>query len=125
MKLSEKLKQLQKDVILGGYERSEINDGFNRVIDHAIELEGRVNETPPGWISIKDRLPEESVDVLVWERVYLTPPIQAFWRNKSTPRWYGSRELRDSINGYCEDWELHFKPTHWMPLPSPPNQSQE
>lgn len=43
----------------------------------------------------------------------------AFWRDdrhakKPQPRWgyFGS---------YAKSDEMSFKPTHWMPLPSPPN----
>lgn len=41
----------------------EINGAYIDTISH----KGTMIEITPGWISVKDRLPEEGVYVLVWE----------------------------------------------------------
>ena len=65
------------------------------------------------WISIKDQLPDIDIDVLGTRAI--APTIQDAcvcriimdgWRGK---RWFASI-----------DRQLMFHPTHWMPLPSPP-----
>ena len=53
------------------------------------------------WISVKDRLPEEAVDVLVFDN-----------NGKITMDFY-------YINGFYNETE-YSKATHWMPLPKPP-----
>lgn len=62
----------------------------------------------PGWISVKDRLPEEGEDVVIIVRT-------------GVPYWYHvaylkhGRWMRDS--GRC----IYDAVTHWMPLPEPPD----
>lgn len=71
------------------------------------------------WISVKERLPAERVDVLIaikWGKI----PIQAFY---STGVWFGSTEVTDyMIDGYVGNRRLQgdFVVTHWMPLPKVP-----
>ena len=61
--------------------------------------------TIDGWISVKDRLPEEGVRVLVWEKhgsayvAYVNKQVSGVWQIGDT-------------NGAII--------THWMPLPEPP-----
>lgn len=59
-----------------------------------------------GWISVKERLPEPEIDVLVWNVADLSVEV-----------------------GFFEDgfWELDYSGrrsspavTHWQPLPNPP-----
>lgn len=66
-----------------------------------------------GWISVEDRLPEcnkkwkESEYMLLYDEWDRTT---TGWYNKATERWH-------LIVGS----DVDFKPTHWMPLPAPPN----
>jgi hypothetical protein len=75
-----------------------------------------LNEQIPRWISVKERLPEENVEVWV---VAVGPSgkalfyAAAMWR--MTPS--GRMEWED------EDCVIHH-PTHWMPLPAPPTDSK-
>lgn len=61
------------------------------------------------WISVKDMLPEDEIPVLVYtidgyiQNAYVVV-------NTSPPIWHG-----------VGHWK-HPKPTHWMPLPNPPQQ---
>ena len=73
---------------------------------HDIEDAGM--EPLPPWISVKDRLPEEDTDVLVWNclgieiAAYTTNPVK---------RWY-------SYNGQ------EAIAIYWMPLPEPPKEDK-
>ena len=61
--------------------------------------------TVGGWISVKDRLPEKNVPVLVWEK-------QGF-------------AYVDMLEAECV-WQIastnYAIVTHWMPLPEPPKE---
>ena len=65
------------------------------------------------WISVKERLPEYDTDVLLWgagwKRVYF-----GYWRHSD--EWIGRYSAEESEGLPNTD------PTHWMPLPEPPNQ---
>ena len=64
----------------------------------------------PQWISVKDRLPEEDQEVLIYD-----------WPSRSTCIFWKSRKL-------AHQWELsngrNCNPTHWMPLPEPPKEEE-
>lgn len=64
------------------------------------------NEPGIGWINVKDELPEEDTDVLVWN--YLGMEIAAYTTNP-VKRWY-------SYTGQ----EVFVK--YWVPLPAPPEE---
>ena len=70
-------------------------------------LQETSSNTPTGWISVNDRLPETYVDVLGWR------PIS----KKITICWV------DAFNVWMHDFgtvERTLLITHWMPLPTPP-----
>lgn len=79
-----------------------------RLIDDADEKREYIKQWLPdlptvgGWISVKDRLPEEDTDVLVWNRLGIE--IAAYTTNP-VKRWY-------SYNGQ------EVIAIYWMPLPS-------
>ena len=61
----------------------------------------------PKWISVEERLPEESVEVLTYfDGVIAKSEIVSMDMLSGDPMW--------SFTGACGD------PTHWMPLPSAP-----
>lgn len=60
------------------------------------------------WISVKDRLPEEFVDVLAYLK---NGKINRTWRDKVGFRNATSKKVR---------WYSDGSVTHWMPLPEPP-----
>jgi hypothetical protein len=73
------------------------------------------------WISVEDRLPENTNEVLVAVK-YQNEPILVYYG--SDKKWYGSRETRDwMIDGYCQNAEINkcIEITHWMPLPQAPS----
>ena len=75
------------------------------------------------WISVKDRLPEYKEDVTAWgvpNNYGTTGAILFCFAVRLSPYnpggddlWYGS-----TSDGFCE---VAFTPSHWMPLPKPPN----
>jgi len=75
------------------------------------------------WISVKDRLPEDDLYVLVY---FGKKPWLNFWTTDN--RAIGCRnnaENRD-ISEWCvyKDTPTHDEVTHWMPLPQPPKLCQ-
>ena len=68
----------------------------------------------PKWISVKERLPEDCKDVLVW----------AVYHEETGRNW-----SLIEIDAHCKGigWENTADPdvreaTHWMPLPEPPKE---
>lgn len=83
------------------------------------------------WISVKDRLPEDDDEVLMF-----TEEVETYGRHKEKRKIY-----RNMYRGYYDGWEWytsycygcerikdvnekypdeHVEITHWMPLPDPP-----
>lgn len=79
-----------------------------RGIDDCIKY---VHDSPTigGWISVKERLPEEDKDVLAYNGAYMF--IAAYTTNP-TKYWY-------TITGSAT-----LAITHWMPLPEPPKEEK-
>jgi hypothetical protein len=69
-----------------------------------------------GWISVKERLPEEGVAVLVYGQVLNDPPdvIGVRRRYNGDQDWKYTWESEDGFILREDDV------THWMPLPKPP-----
>ena len=67
-----------------------------------------------GWISVEERLPEKEVPVLAIkdDRVWY---CERWWRSGC---WHSLTE--DARDKYGEFWVV--APTHWMPLPEPPEE---
>ena len=84
-------------------DRQNGNEHYLNGIETAREI---VQDAPTigGWVSVKDRMPEENVPVLVWELqgfAYVDIYKDGAWR-------IGTPELA--------------KLTHWMPIPEPPKE---
>lgn len=65
-----------------------------------------VGELLPRWISVEERLPEGGETVLVW----FGGQVQMAWLNHFT----------NGVAYFVRDTHYNFEPTHWMPLPEPP-----
>lgn len=75
------------------------------------------------WISVKDRLPEEEVPVLVTYLSYNTgEPITNSIAIFSEGEWYW---YTDPDNDYIEQGPVIVEITHWMPLPEPADDTTE
>jgi hypothetical protein len=66
---------------------------------------------PGGWISVKERYPENSISVLVW-----CPERQ----NKYTACWIDGAERHWRHFGGTSWAEVVEEVTHWQPTPVPP-----
>ena len=92
---------------------SDESDVINRMIAlltaiDALEQDSTVEAEPDnGWISVKDRMPEEGVDVLV------------YLNRKDADVDFVDRESGNFF--YYDEGEV----THWRPLPEPPKESDE
>ena len=64
------------------------------------------------WISVKDKLPPENTDVLIWfkRNAAVGVIINCEWNVNSGDGW---------VTGVFED---DVQPTYWMPLPEPPKE---
>ena len=68
-----------------------------------------------GWISVKERLPEESGMVLAWRGICVVPA--EYWPPSDEPTL---RALRCGFYTLAGDNEPMHGVTHWQPLPAPP-----
>ena len=93
---------------------NNLNDEqLNRLYDRIEQLEKEneaLSEAPHWWhwISVKDRLPESGVDVLVFTDDYCayTAHYDGYWWLSGEPT-------------------LSYNVTHWMPLPEPPEMQEK
>lgn len=60
------------------------------------------------WISVKDKLPDELEEVLVFDGNAISTAYISWYEYDKTPRWQS-------------DGSLSFTATHWMPLPNLPD----
>lgn len=79
-------------------------------IDRCYELAKQVESAQPKWISVEEKLPEESVEVLM------------LFKHNMAAGWYGGEgdwysNTDDGFYASCDG-----EPTHWMPLPEPPKE---
>jgi hypothetical protein len=66
-----------------------------------------LDELLPRWIPVEEQLPESGETVLVWHH----GEVQMAWLNHFT----------NGVAYFVRDTHYNFEPTHWMPLPEPPN----
>ena len=80
------------------------------------QLEARV----PKWISVKDRLPEDDVDVIAY--AVSNNGGYTIVVTFHTHKLYGL-----NIEGWASPWQYfssHYTITHWMSLPEPPKEDK-
>jgi hypothetical protein len=65
-----------------------------------------------GWISVKDKLPQNDIFVLVTNHEYL---------KKENPRYITIGRYMEEIKSWLdEEFGTMYAPDYWMPLPEPP-----
>jgi hypothetical protein len=115
--LVEALRQIEQMSDCGSYATTVIR--MKQIASKALTTLPATPVGQRGWISVEDELPPPHEEVLVWRKNYTDVPVQAL--RKPNGEWRGSIELRDCMkDGWTEDAELDFTPTHWQPLPHPP-----
>lgn len=77
--------------------------------------------TPAKWISVKERLPEEGVEVLTFDGRWVTTGYKAMIETykPSFPQFNNIQMFHWVFCGPLYD-EYNPTITHWMPLPKPP-----
>jgi hypothetical protein len=72
----------------------------------------------PSWTSVDDALPEKYQEVMIWPYInddrIMTAQLMTTKSNKEL-RWM----YADYVPHHGIDW-FDCRPTHWMPMPSPP-----
>lgn len=106
---------IDAELLKAGFEE----DGhLSPYIESFIDACPTLEEKMPGWISVKDRLPENNVRVLVCSNN--GDKDSAIAITHYTQKKYGF-----NIEGWNEPWQYFFYNhdiTHWMPLPEPPKE---
>jgi len=75
------------------------------------------------WISVKDKLPEFDVNVLIYWRLQKDKKEGGYWDMIEIAHVSSITQGKDYINTEWKDSEYNQKsPTHWMSLPEPPKQ---
>lgn len=78
-----------------------------------------------GWISVKDKMPEDSGDYIVLNdgRIEIAPYDKEAAQEGFYPFGYEDKEI-DEIGNTLIDWIEISGVTHWMPLPEPPQEEE-
>ena len=108
-----------KDAFLAGYQAAMNSPEKPDTCEHILDMKKMVDvNSSSGWISVKERLPEEDVAVLTYGQVLNNPPevIGVRRRYNGDQEWKHTWESEDGFI-YRED-----DVTHWMPLPKPPEE---
>ena len=97
--------EFARDAFLAGYQAAK--DQF-----------ADVDKVMPQWISVKERLPEAGVEVLIFGKVFndISKILGVRARFNGDQSWKYTWESED-IHIYMQD-----DVTHWMPLPEAPKQ---
>ncbi len=95
------MRLIDADTLLAEYDRQHVGPpgAARKLIEEA--------PTVDGWISVKDRLPQKDGGYMIYDDHVVRSALYEIGR-KNSP-W------TDEIEEYCD-----YEPTHWMPLPEPP-----
>lgn len=88
------------------------------------EIDAVQTVTIPQWISVKERMPEKSCQVLCYSEsgeifnAEYDSNIDVAFQIGFWDQYYD-----DTLGFYGEDWNPCDTVTHWMPLPEPPKEN--
>lgn len=95
-----------------------LKNDLTRFYDNEVTAKKLIDEQPTigGWISVKDRLPENEQYVILWAKTGVMKYAKYLDDEPHRP-WITYDE-----NGSIRAWDNVV--THWMPLPKPPEESE-
>ena len=92
------------------YENANLRqDHFLRSVFRDIKALPPADVSPPHWINVQDRLPEQDIQCLIW--------TDKGWCGFGSCGIYDGEAEWDTESYWAEEDGLV---THWMPLPEPP-----
>lgn len=97
-------------------------DGYKAAMDQLADVDKVMNSSnnSNGWISVKERLPEEGEEVLVFGQYLNDIPKVLGVRS----RYKGDQDWKYTWEG-SDEWVYRENDvTHWMPLPKPPKEEK-
>lgn len=95
--------------------------GLHQALDITVEREKAERDAEQQWISVKEQLPEEGEEVLIFGQYLNDIPkvLGVRCRYKGDQKWKYTWEGQDEWV-YSQD-----DVSHWMPLPEPPKDAKE
>ena len=88
-------------------------------------LVAAVGVEPIGWISVKDRMPSDYDEVMIWPRPdFGYESFTGHFNSRAYGLAYGSSGVAGWFSSCCERDGvslIRVNVTHWMPLPEPPS----
>lgn len=108
---------------MDGNNTKYIKDGYSYRLDELIKKWQAEQTTEKGWISVEDRLPEVGLMVLTFgkegaKQSYLTTYLEGTIGHRD-----GLKDTWFEYTSYGNCYK-HLNVTHWMPLPTPPNNTK-
>jgi hypothetical protein len=89
--------------------------GYQAALDQLADA-GKVMNSPEkldGWISVKDRLPEEGMEVVI-----------GWFQQTASNKLYWTTDVAILRNKAFGGWRNYPEATHWLELPAPPKEEK-
>ena len=101
---------------INDYGAEDSQDAWRRLLAATPQLPGSEPATVPGkWIPVSERMPDEDTDVLV----YCSDTEEQFVAYHNCNGYFHYATYEKKGEGYVD---IVCNPTHWMPLPAPPQE---
>ena len=84
--------------------------GYKAAENHFRDVTEKVG---PQWISVKDRLPKEGMEVVI-----------GWFQQTASNKLYWTTDVAILTNKVFSGWRVYSEVTHWMELPAPPKEEK-